>query len=294
MEAPLVIGLIEGEAPTELGLAQAAARHPGLSVQSVAVDELASDTLAGVIIDAPVGQRAALVARTAARWSVPILIEAPVAGDLEHARLVEDLAVNNDILVANPLRYALHSRRLLEELAQAHDALETFFAAWRFRAQATAEHALPQLLDFLQALGPGPDQLCRVSAMQHLEPSVLTVTLRYASDVLGSIEVGSHLPDSFPTGSELVVECFCHARAYTCVPGNQAVQLYGRSHAAFDWQPDPADAIVAAFAGWLWGGARPAGGIPDDLKTLRLVDRISQALQMGGVLDVQVVEEAAR
>ncbi len=280
METPLVIGVIEGEVPTPLGLARAAARHPDLSVRALVLDQPFAEPLAGVIVDIPLGQRAELLARAAARWPVPMLIEAPVANDM----------VNDDIVVANPLRYALHTRRLLDELAQADDPLETFFAAWRFRPQTTADHALPQLLDFLQALSPGPDELGRISAMERSEPSVLTVTLRYASDVLGSIEVGSHLPESFPSESELVVECFCHASAYSCVPGNQAVQFYGRSHGAVDWQPDPADAMVAAFAAWLDGGARPPGGIADDLKTLRLVDRIRQALQMGGVLDVQVME----
>jgi hypothetical protein len=282
MDTPLVIGVIEGDVPTALGLARAAARHPDLAVRALALDPPFSDSesLAGVIVDVPLGQRAELLARAAARWSVPMLIEAPAASDL----------ARDDIVVANPLRYALHTRRLLEELAQASDPPETFFAAWRFRAPTTADHALPQLLDLLQAFSPDPDQLGRVSAMQRSDPSVLTVTLRYASDLLGSIEVGSHLPESFPSESELVVECFGHTTAYSCVPGAQAVQFYGRSHGAVDWQPDPADAMVAAFAAWLNGGPRPPGGIADDLKIRRLVDRIRQALQMGGVLDVQVVE----
>ena len=38
METPLAIGVIEGGTPTELGLARAAARHPGLAVRTVAID----------------------------------------------------------------------------------------------------------------------------------------------------------------------------------------------------------------------------------------------------------------
>jgi hypothetical protein len=115
--------------------------------------------------------------------------------------------------------------------------------------------------------------------MQRAEPSILTITLRYTSDVLGSIELGSHLPPSFPSASELVVECFCRGSAYSCVPGNQSVMVYGRDNGASNWQPNPADAIVAAFAGWLDGGSRPVGGLADDLTALRLADRIHQALR---------------
>src|SRR4030081_770659 len=101
--------------------------------------------------------------------------------------------------------------------------------------------------------------------MHHVEASVTTVTLRYASDVLGSIEVGAHLPQTFPSASELVIECFCQASAYACLPGNPAVQRYGQQHDAYAWQPDPADAIVAAFAEWIAGGSRPPGTIANDL-----------------------------
>jgi predicted dehydrogenase len=281
-----VIGVISSE-PTDLGLAAAAARHPGLKVRSLAVDAPRTDDIAGIVVDVPLGQRAELVARLAARWPVPILIESPVAADLAESRAVESLLTDNAIVAANPLRYGLHTRRLAEEIAQADDSVQTFFAAWRFRAPATAEHALPQLLDYLRLLGP--DEPWRISAMHHRQPSIMTAVLRYAADVFGSIEVGGHLPESFPSASELVIECFGQASAYSCLPGNQAVQLYGRDHAAYEWQPAPADAIVAAFADWLGGAARPAGSIANDLTILRLVDRISQALQAGGVLDAHAV-----
>ena len=287
MEDLPIFGVITGEVPTELGLAAAAARQPGVSARTLGAEEPASDAVAGLIVDVPLHERAELLERLASRWRIPILIESPVAADLEHARVLDDLASDTVIVASNPLRYALHTRRLLEDLAQrADDPLATFFAAWRFRAHSTAEHALPQLLDYLSAVCP--DELCRISAMQNQEHAVLTVTFRYASDVLGSIELGCHLPANFPSASELVVECFYHSSAYTCVPGSQSVQVYAnRGHGAYDWQPDPADAIVAAFAGWQRGAARPVGGINRDLTTLRLVDRIRRAVQTDEVVDVQ-------
>jgi predicted dehydrogenase len=284
---PSVIGLITSDLPTDLGLADAALRQPGVVVQSLGVEEPPSEDIGGLILDVPLEQRPSMLASLAARWRVPILVESPLAGDLERARALESLGANETIVSVNPLRYALHTRRLLEEIAQTDDPLNTFFAAWRFRPASPVEHALPQLLDYLGALCP--DQPCRISAMTYREPSILTLTLRYTSDVLGSIELGSHLPPSFPTASELVVECFCRESTYCCVPSNQSVSVYGRAYQTYDWQPDPADASVAAFAAWLGGGPRPVGGLANDLTAVRLADRIRQALQTGNVLELEAV-----
>jgi hypothetical protein len=207
-----------------------------------------------------------------------MLIEGPVVVD---PVVPVDAALEKSVVVANPLRYALHTRRLLEAVTR--ERVQTFFAAWRFRPESARDHALPQLLDYLSALCPETPR--RISAMQHRDQPIMIVSLRYPSDVLGSIEVGGHLPRSFPTASELVVECFCETSAYTCEPGHQAVDVYAAEHAAHAWQPEPADAIVTAFAGWLRGGARPPGSIANAVANLRLVDRVSRALQTGAVLD---------
>jgi len=287
MQDSLVIGVIGGQWPTNFGLAQAAGRYPGVSVQAMGVDAPVSEAVAGLIVDAPLEHRPVLLQHLTPRWRVPILVESPVARDLDSARAVVGGAGNAEIVAANPLRYALHARRLLEELAQAGDRLEAFFGAWRFRATSNPDHALPQLLDFIQVLDLG--EPWRIAAMQRADPAIITITLRYPSDVLGSIEVGSHLPASFPSGSELVVECFTQTRAYSCAPGNQSVVLYGRDHVAHAWQPDPADAAVAEFTAWLSGGPRPSGSLARDVSALRLVDRVGQALQTGGVLEVKAV-----
>jgi hypothetical protein len=280
-----VIGVIS-EQLSDGGLASAAARQPGWTVRAVPDDEYASDGLAALVVDVPPRGRAAVLERLSARrWHIPILIEGPVIVHPDRTDLVENLGLADLVVAANPLRYALHTRRLLEELTRtdAPQSLHTFFAAWRFRPESTTEHALPQLLDYLG--GMCPEAPLRVSAMQDVRKSVVIVTLRYASDVLGSIEVGRHLPASFPSESELVVECFCETSAYACEPGRQAVEVYGRDRGAFSWQPSAAEAIANAFAGWLRGAPRPHGSIANDVATLRLVDRIGQALQASSVLE---------
>jgi len=194
-------------------------------------------------------------------------------------RFENDVLGACDIFTNAPAGYPNHHE--LEEVMR--ERMQTFFAAWCFRSELSRDHALPQLLDYLCALCP--EEPGRISAMQHRDQPIVIVTLRYPSDVLGSIEVGGHLPRSFPTESELVVECFCETSAFMCEPGHQAVEVYGAEHGAHAWQPEPADAIVTAFAGWLRGGARLPGSIANDVANLRLVGRISRALQTGAVLE---------
>jgi hypothetical protein len=201
-----------------------------------------------------------------------MLIESPVATDAEQIRLVSD----TDLLVsANPLRYGLHTRQLVAEVGREEGPLETVFGAWRFRHGSPLDAALPRLVDLLAALCADPVE--RVSALERRDHGALLATLRYASGTIASLEVGAHLPDSFPDASELVVECFSARRALHCTPGNQTVTIYADGHSSHDWQPCPADAIVGAFAGWLDGGPRPVGSLRNDETALRLVQRVRDA-----------------
>jgi predicted dehydrogenase len=207
-----------------------------------------------------------------------VLVEAPIAPTAQAAREIGEL---DAVVAANPLRYGLHSRRLLEELHPVEDPLETFFAAWRVRAGSGTHTLLPLLLDYVREICP--ERVERVSAMGRVDLSVMTVTLRYASGVLGSLEVGEHLPREFPSEMELVVECFCRETILHCLPGRQAVEVAGRTSTRTDWQPDAYGGVVNAFAEWLNGGPRPHGSIQRDVEALRLADSILQAAHAGNV-----------
>jgi hypothetical protein len=174
----------------------------------------------------------------------------------------------------NPLRYALHTRRLIEEVRHNQEQLETIFIAYRFRrASAQLVHAL----DFLLALQPGEIQ--HIASLQREKPSLMVASLRYSSGMLVSLEVGNHVPDDFPSAEELVVECFSNEHAYHCMPGNQSISSLSAQTRQVDWQPDVADGIVAAFAEWLNGGPRPPGSGRDDLVALELAERIQSAVR---------------
>jgi predicted dehydrogenase len=244
-----------------------AARSAGLELGAV------RDGVAGVIVDVPLAQRAQTVLDVSA-GGVPLLVEAPVAAAAADARRLNDV---RDVVSVNELRYALHTRRLVEELQKGQDALETLFVAWRARVGSVTESMLPVLLDYVRELSPA--RVERVSAMQRSDPFVMTVTLRYAGGVLGSLEIGAHLPATFPSVTELVIECFSRESVLHCIPGRHAVEVVGQS--ATDWQPDPFVAAVNGFAAWLDDGDRPPGGVQRDVAALELAENIREAADAG-------------
>jgi len=277
-----VLGVVASDRGADQPLARAATRQRTLPVRPVTHDTPVANDVAGLIVAAPLDERPTLLAHLARTWRVPLLVEAPVAATTEQAQPLLDLADVDRIVAANPLRYGLHTARLVQHVGHHDDPLHTFFAAWRFRAPAVPEHALPQLLDLLGALGPG--DLWRVSALERSEPAVLVATLRYASGLIGSLEVGGHLPDGFPSSSELIVECSCAERTYHCAPSAQAVSLYGPESTRTEWQPEPAEAMVRAFVDWLLGGPRPVGHVRADLAALADRQWLAQAARTGAVL----------
>jgi hypothetical protein len=256
----LNVGLIQVDGDVAVGLSAAARRHPGISVQTLAPDADPPKDIHALIVDAPVTNRTEITKRFSS--VAHILTESPITSDVDH------------VVSANPLRYALHTRRLIEEVRDNENVLETIFIAHRLR-RATAQ--LANILDFVKALQPG--EIEHVQSLQRDNPSLTLATLRYGSGTLVSLELGNHLPAEFPSAEELVVECFSNERAYRCTPGSQAVSSVGVRSRQVDWQPDVADGIVAAFAEWLNGGPRPPGSCRDDLVALELVERIRSAVQ---------------
>src|ERR1051326_1976746 len=198
----LTIGLIQAEGDINNGLAAAARRHPAMSVQPLPVDRDPPEGLDAFVVEAPMASRTDTVKRFGC--VAPVLTESPITREVE------------PVVSANPLRYALHTRRLIEEVRLNETLLETIFIAYRFRHGAAP---LVHALDFVQALQPGDVE--HVAALERDNPSVLLANLRYSSGTLVSLELGNHLPSDFPSNEELVVECFSNERAYHCMPGNQ-------------------------------------------------------------------------
>ena len=149
-------------------------------VRVLQADAPSAPDVDGLIVDAHLGERPALLQALMSRWSVPVLVESPVAADVQVAeRLVaangqpveRTISPGGRVVAANPLRYGLHTRRLQDELAQADDPLQTLFAAWRFKPWSSTAEALPRLLDFLR--GVCPAEPTSIAAMRSRDASLL-------------------------------------------------------------------------------------------------------------------------
>ena len=97
----------------------------------------------------------------------------------------------------------------------------------------------------------------------------------------GAIAESAHAPALRRLTSLVRVRIVCDVRAEAA---QRVAQMLDCAHALHDWQPDPADAIVAAFAAWLRGGPRPHGSIRADLAALALCEQILQAARASSAL----------
>jgi len=269
---PLPLGIVTlGDTRTR-GLAAAAERHPAVVPHRVRPEQPAAGDIAGLVVDVPATDRWKVLTTLVEHWHVPVLVDAPVAMT---SAAVPALVGRRDavpIFSENPLDHHLPTRRLRSEIAAKGDPLQQFFAAWRFRDGAWRDDAVIQLIDYLGHLTNS--RPTRVTTMRRASPRVLLVSLRYADDVVGTVEVGAHLPTSLPQSSELLIECFCRDSVYHCASGNQAITVDGRQRISVDWSADPAAHMVSAFVEAVTHGQAPARSVDADLQTLRICDDI--------------------
>lgn len=277
----VTIGIVSAGSESEGRLAGAVRRNP--NVQAIDINpSVSTEKVAGLVVDAPLAERGAIAADVVGRWSVPLLVEAPLAAGGDQARLILERAGDAPVFSLNPLRYHTPTRQLHADVSGSQDALETFFAVWRFQSGRPSGDALPRLLDYLSSLAGAP--VAHLSAMSRTDPDVLLLLLRYANEVVGHIELGDHLPATLPQPSELLIECFCRESAYQCRSGRQAVTIDGAERVYRDWSPAPEDEMAGAFVDALFGRATNLRRGADDLAILALCEEVRGAASEGRVV----------
>lgn len=117
-----------------------------------------------------------------------------------------------------------------------------------------------------------------MSASSRGKPEILLAMVRYDSGVVGSLEVGAHLPATARTGPELFIECFCRESVRHCWPGNQAARVEGARPASRDWSPDPAEHMIAVFTDAVHGRDVPRRSLADDVTALELAEELLSGL----------------
>jgi hypothetical protein len=266
------LGVVTPEPSRAQGLAAAAGRNPDVVVTPLSLDDQPADGLVGIVLDAPLTQRGAAIEQLARRWHLPLLVNMPFAATVRQAEQLRASVDDLPLFSLNPLQFHVPLKRMSDSIAGGTDPLETFFAVWRFKSRGEWESGILQLIDHLSSISPSP--LARVSTMRRTSPDVLLSMMRYENDVVGSIEIGAHLPESVTGNSELLVECFCHESVYHCYSDQQAITVDGGRPAHRDWSLDPSDLMIAAFVEAIRHGQRPWRSLDDDLSALSLASRI--------------------
>jgi hypothetical protein len=268
----LRLAVITDDPPADRGLTAAVERDHRVAAHRVAIGSDLPSDIDGVVVDVPLVKRSEALSLIAGRPDVPILSEMPVAPSVQQGHLLAEKLSGRRIASLNPLAFHVPTKRLLDLIVDGVDPLETFFAVWRFRPADGRDQALAQVVGFAGSLCRSAP--IRISALQHPSASVLIALLRYENGVVGSLELGSHLPDAVTRFPELLIECFCHDSAYQCRAENQAITLEADSRSHRDWAPDPAVAMLAAFLDVIQGDQVPPRGPEDDLKTLAVCEEM--------------------
>lgn len=271
----LHLGIVTAGREADRRLADATRRHPDVSVVPVAIDDPPDPVVAGLVVDVPLAERGGIVSSLLRRWSVPILLEAPVARSLTEARDAVPAQGHRLVFSFNPLRFRVPTRRLLADVTGSGDPLESLFAVWRFQPSVPRAHALPQLLDYVGALVAAAPT--RVSAFMRADSLVMLALIRYANGVVAHLELGAHLPTALPSPFELLVECFGRDSAYQCQADAQVVTVDGIERRSRDWSPRAEDLMVDEFVAAVRAGAEPGRSVADDLAALALHEEILAA-----------------
>jgi len=271
----LSLAVITDDPPADGGLAAAVERDHHVASHRVAIGGEFPAGVDGVVVDVPLAKRAEALSMIGGRPDVPVLAEMPVAPSVQQGRALAETLSGRPVVSLNPLAYHVPTKRLLDLIAGGIDPLETFFAVWRFHPADGWDQALARGVGFAGSLTRSVP--IRISALHRPSPSVLIALLRYENGVVGSFELGSHLPDAAPRFPELLIECFCHDSAYHCRAENQAITLEGDSRIHRDWAPDPAVAMLTAFLDVIRGDNGPHRGLEDDLKTLAVCEEMLAA-----------------
>jgi hypothetical protein len=268
----LSLGVVALEPGGAHSLAAAAARNPDVVVTGLSLDDQPLAGLKGIVVDAPLAQRGAAIEQLVSRWRLPLLVKMPFAATISQAKQVRLALGNTPLFSLNPLQFHVPTKRLHDDIVNGDDPLETYFAVWRFKAGTDWESHIVQLIDHLSCIIATP--VSRVSTMRRTSPDALVSLLRYENDVVGSIEIGAHLPASTIGDSDLRVECFCRESVFHCYSNQQAITVEGSRPVHRDWSPEASDLMVAAFVDALRKEQSPWRSIADDLSALALARRI--------------------
>jgi predicted dehydrogenase len=225
----------------------------------------------------------------------------PVAGDLSTLdSLILRTTTAPDLIayVPNPLRHWLPLSTMHERRKSLGTPI-SLFATHRTKRSRTGDLftvlALP-LIDVAMWLVEAEVERVQVMAERLFTSGDLAgaegadtalIILRFANDVVATLEIARSLPDTYPQDEELTVEFMGRDAVLRAVPTNQAITITG-AHGAerIDWLPSPAISIVNEFVETIRTGASPPQSLLDARWVLPVLEKVRLAAMTGEMVRV--------
>jgi predicted dehydrogenase len=300
---PLRVGIIGDDALARAMLDALERRTPGVAVVAVTNEGsvpnpsalLRAHGAAAVCIAGPSDGRATAI-HDALEAGMHVCCPLPVAGDLPTLDSLILRATTARELVAyapNPLRHWL-PLRTLHERRKAVGTPISLFAVHRTKRSVAGDLftdlALP-LIDLAMWIVESEVERVQVMAERLFTPGDAAgpegadsalITLRFANDIVATLEVARSLPDSFPQDVELTVEFMGRDAVLRAVPTNQAITVTGaHGDERIDWLPHPAISIVQEFVETIRAGISPPQSLLDARWVLPVLEKVRLAAATG-------------
>jgi predicted dehydrogenase len=253
-----------------------------------------------VCIAGPSGERASAI-HDALEAGMHVCCPLPVASDLStlDSLILRTTAAPDLIAYApNPLRHWLPLSTLYER-RKAIGTPISLFAAHRTKRSHVGNLFTDVALPFIDlAVWLVQSAVERVQVMAEcLFTSVdaagpeaadtALILLRFANDVVATLEVARSLPETFPQDEEMTVEFMGRDAVLRAAPANQAITVTG-AHGAErdDWLPPPAISIVNEFVETIRMGASPPQSLLDARWVLPVLEKVRLAAMTGEMVRV--------
>lgn len=306
-EGTLRVAVIGDSPPARAMLDELTNRTPGVEVVSVASEGSTPTpaTLAramgvkALCIATPIEERAGDIA-AALQAGLHVCCPAPVAGDLSTLdRLILRAAdAGVTIYAPNPLRYRLPLMTLYARRNAAGTPISLFAAHRTTRARAAdlfTDLALP-LLDYALWLVGSDVERVQVmagrlftngAAAKPEDADSALIVMRFANDVVATLEVARSLPDNAPQTEEISVEYCGRDAVLRAEPTNQAVTVTGTGGITrTDWLSSPAVSIVETFVETIRTRAAAPQSLVDARSALTVLENVRLAAATGEMVRV--------
>lgn len=210
-----------------------------------------------------------------------------VTQSTELNRLSAAVSRGGVLISAGTLRHTAAGKRAVRIVARGElGALHSIYAAARFpwaqpsqRGQSILDEAGWETFDFLLCLTPAAVQRVQVYSGTLFGSSpddTAVLIIRFADDVIGTVELSRCLPPAMPATpiGDVEVEVIGSRQAIRVAPGATAVRVFGEGAALYPWVEDPVISMVEELAAVASGASERTEHLESLRRAVALMDAV--------------------